>query len=117
MSQLNFHNLILQKSIDAYKIWHIYFQSLPKFSRYSLGNHVDIAFLEFIESIYAGIYSAKINQQSAIQTISGRLDGIRLLLRIAWEVRALDNKKYSALSIPLAEIGKIIGGWQKQSQK
>ena len=117
MSQLNFHNLILQKAIDAYKIWHIYFQSLPKFSRYSLGNRIDLAFLEFIESIYAGIYASKADQPSAVRTMSGRLDGVKLLLRIAWEVRALDNKKYSALSIPLVEIGKIIGGWQRQSPK
>lgn len=35
-------------------------------------------------------------------------------MQIAWEVKILDNKKYTALSIPLAEIGKIIGGWKKQ---
>lgn len=33
---------------------------------------------------------------------------------IIWEIKALDNKKYTALSIPLDEIGKMLNGWNGQ---
>lgn len=46
--------------------------------------------------------------------MSNKLDLLKLFLQIGWEVKLLDNKKYSAVSIPLTEIGKIIGEWKKQ---
>src|SRR3989344_1405903 len=104
---------ILEKIISAYKLWHGYFDHLPKLSRYAIGNRIDSRFLEFIESVYFGLYSPKENRNLVIEEISRKLDALKLLLRISWEIRILDTKKYSTLSIPLAEIGKIIGGWKK----
>jgi len=34
-----------------------------------------------------------------------------------WETKSLDNKKYIALSLPLDEIGKMLGGWNGQLTK
>ena len=42
-----------------------------------------------------------------------KLDGLKFLLRIAWEIKVLDSVKYAALSEPLFEIGKMLGGWKK----
>lgn len=39
------------------------------------------------------------------------MDSLKFFLKLLWEIKALDNKKYTTLSIPLAEIGKMIGGW------
>ncbi len=33
---------------------------------------------------------------------------------VLWETKSIDNKKYIALSTPLEEIGKMLGGWQGQ---
>ena len=30
---------------------------------------------------------------------------------ILWETKSLDNKKYIAVSGPLDEIGRMLGGW------
>jgi hypothetical protein len=99
-------------------LWHFYFQHFAKISRYSLGIKIDNAFLELIELAYFAVYSPKTNELLIIvEQLSKKLDSLKLFLRIAWEIKLLDNKKYSALSIPLAEIGKIIGGWKKQIVK
>jgi len=45
---------------------------------------------------------------------SAKLDSLKFFLQIAWEIKALDNKKYIALSENLSEIGRMLGGWQKQ---
>lgn len=42
------------------------------------------------------------------------MDLLKFFLQIAWELKALDNKKYLALSAPLIEVGKMLGGWRKQ---
>jgi len=49
-----------------------------------------------------------------VQRASIKLDGVKFFLQIAWELKAIDNKKFSAISVPLAEVGKMLGGWQKQ---
>lgn len=43
-----------------------------------------------------------------------KLDTLKILLMVLWETKALDNKKYSALSLPIDEIGKMLGGWNGQ---
>ena len=35
-----------------------------------------------------------------------KLDTLKIFLQIAWEIDALDKKKYIAISLPLSEIGK-----------
>lgn len=36
---------------------------------------------------------------------------------MTWEIKALDEKKYIAISLPLFEAGKQLGGWNGQLQK
>lgn len=45
---------------------------------------------------------------------STKLDVLKFFLQLSWEIKALDNKKYSVLSQKLNEIGKMLGGWQRQ---
>jgi hypothetical protein len=43
-----------------------------------------------------------------------KLDTLRILLMIAWESRALDTKKYGAISKVVEEVGRQLGGWYGQ---
>jgi len=38
---------------------------------------------------------------------------MKFLIKLLWEIKSLDNKKYIHLSAPLMEIGKMIGAWLK----
>ena len=49
-----------------------------------------------------------------VQKAGAKLDLLKLFLQISWEIKALDNKRYIALSEKLDEIGRMLGGWQKQ---
>lgn len=41
------------------------------------------------------------------------LDTLRFLFQLGYESRLIPEKKYIALSTPLIEIGKMLGGWKK----
>lgn len=41
------------------------------------------------------------------------LDLLKILIRLAKDVHALDNKKYLRLEQALQEIGRMLGGWKK----
>lgn len=53
----------------------------------------------------------------ALQKSSGKLDLLKFFLQLSWELKVLDNKKYEALSEPLNEIGKMLGGWIRNVDK
>jgi len=48
-----------------------------------------------------------------LKNATKNLDLLKFLLQIAYQTKALDNKKYITLSEVLYEIGKMIGGWER----
>ena len=43
-----------------------------------------------------------------------RIDLLKLLLALAWDIKAMDSRKYGHLSEHIAEIGRMLGGWRRQ---
>ncbi len=41
------------------------------------------------------------------------VDLLKILIRLAKDIQALDNKKYLQLESSLQEIGRMLGGWRK----
>jgi len=124
---LDFHNSspklsaeetpIIIKLNESYKLWHSFLIHIPRLTRYTLGAKIDNIFTECLElSLLAG-YSAKETKFPIVQKLSVKFDALKFFLKLLWEIKALDNKKYAALSQPLAEIGKMIGGWLNSLKK
>lgn len=124
MSQFNSHNKlfnapgsnlpIIQKLIVIYKLWHDFLPNFPKTSRYTLGSKIDSLFIEITEAIVIASYLPKKEKLSFILKASTKLDLLKFFLQVAWEIKAIDNKKYIIISERLDEIGKMLGGWNKQ---
>lgn len=75
---------------------------------------IDGLFLETVELILLAGYSPKVQKLAVVAKAGTKLDALKFFLQIAWELKALDNKKYIRLSGPLDEIGRMLGGWRKQ---
>ncbi|MCC6934111.1 MAG: four helix bundle protein [Candidatus Yanofskybacteria bacterium] len=106
---------IIQKLIDAYKIWHIYRLQFSKELRHSLGIKIDSLFIVIIENIFTATYRQPGQKDGYLKRASTALDALKFFLRICWEFQALNDKKYIALSLKLNEIGRMLGGWQKKT--
>ena len=104
---------MLQKTIEAYKIWHGYQVHIPKLSKYTLGIKIDNLFTDLIECLLLAGYAGKDQKAAFITRAATKLDSLQLFIQIAWEIKSLDAKKYGAISVPLHEVGKMIGGWKK----
>lgn len=122
MSQLNFHSHnappsgvlpVLQKFVAAYKLWQAYLPHFPKTSRYTLGEKTDSLFVEIIKSIVTASYLSKQEKLPYLKEGLVKLDVLKFFLQVAWEIKALDNKKYITFSEQLNEIGRMLGGWRK----
>jgi hypothetical protein len=108
---------LLQKTKAAYLIWYEYYQVLPKLHRHTLGQRVDTLFIEAIEFTSIAGFLPREEKTPYVRLAIRKLDTLRILLLVLWETKSLDNKKYIALSIPLDEIGRMLGGWNGQLQK
>ena len=102
---------------SAYISWQSYLNIAPKTSRYTLAETIDKYFVQTIESILVASFLEKQEKQPFIRKAIISLDTLKFLLYILWEIKALDTKKYTALSEKLAEAGKQLGGWHGQIVK
>ena len=98
--------------VESYKAWHGFLPHFPRLSRYTLGAKIDTIFSEILELLLMAKYSDKNGKALLINKAIAKLDVLKFFLQIAWEIKALDNKKYTNLSQPLVEIGRMMGGWR-----
>ena len=105
---------VLQQITNVYNLWYDFLPNIPRLTKYSLGEKINILFIELIETILLATYASKERKLEIIERASTKLDTLKYFLRIAWELNVLDNKKYAAMNVPIAEAGKMLGGWRKQ---
>ena len=108
---------VLEIMKRAYILWQGYIPTIPKTSRYTIAETIDKYFIQTIESILVASFLEKQEKQPYIRKAIISLDTLKFLLYILWEIKALDTKKYTALSEPLATAGKQLGGWHWQILK
>ncbi|MFH1611028.1 MAG: four helix bundle protein [Patescibacteria group bacterium] len=124
MTQLNFHignsnsnkqdNIpIISKLNEAYKLWHTFLIHLPRIARYTLGEKIDNLFTDCLELALLASYRPKDNKLETIEQLNAKFDTLKFFIKLLWEIKEIDTNKLTALSIPLSEIGKMIGGWMK----
>ena len=103
---------MLQKTVEAYKLWHTHHKTFPRLSKFSLGEKIDTLFSDLIEFLLLAGYASADQKYSFIVRAATKLDLLKFFMQVAWEIKCLDHKQYAALTVPLNEIGKMIGGWR-----
>lgn len=104
---------ILQYLSQAYKLWQDSLQHFPQKSRFTLGAKIDSCFIETLEYIFLASLTPREKKLPYLERGVAKFDLLKFFLQLAWETKALDNKKYALLMEPLNSIGKMLGGWQK----
>lgn len=90
---------------------------MPKLDRFTLGQKIDGLFTDVIEYILIAGFTTRVNKSAFVQKASVKLDTLKFFLQLAWSLKAIDDRKLAAISNPLFEIGKMLGGWQRQLTK
>ena len=101
----------------VYILWIDYYQKLPKIHKYSLGQKIDTLFIESIESISIASFLSKEEKLPYVRIGIRKIDTIKILFMILWEIKCIDNKKYIMISEKMNTVGKMLGGWSGQIVK
>jgi hypothetical protein len=102
---------LVHKIFEFYKLFHEFIKLFPKTEKYSLGQKIENLILEILELTLKTIYSTKQEKSLSLKKIDVKLNLLKMLIRLANEIRILDNKKYLFLQEKLQEIGRMVGGW------
>ncbi len=94
---------------------HTALEQMPKRERYSLGQRCDTYSLELLELFYIANSKKSTYRIATLKQADLKLRILRVLLRLAYDLQALDQKKYLGLQERLQELGKMLGGWIKST--
>jgi hypothetical protein len=90
---------------------------MARLTRYSLGEKIDLIFIELSELLLIAGYAGRSQKAPIVQKASIKLDVLKFFLQIAWELKSIENKTFANINAKLEEVGKMLGGWQKQLAK
>jgi hypothetical protein len=105
---------VLEKLKSGYMVWIQLYQILPKYHRYTLGQKIDQLLIEAIEAVAQASFLSKDEKSPYVRIAIRKMDTVKVLLLILWESKSIDDKKYIEISLPLDEVGRMLGGWHGQ---
>jgi hypothetical protein len=108
---------IFKKTYDLYRTFYNFRLSVPKQDRYTLWQKSDDLLLEVLEGIMIAGQTDKVTKLPILETTSTKLNMLRVFIRLASDVKAIDNKRYVALESEIDEIGRMLGGWIKSTRE
>ena len=104
---------IIIKMRELYKIYYNIALLFPKKDRYLLGSKCEMYILDTLELLLAAGSAPKTEKMVIIRKANVKFDALKVFLRIAKDLKILDNKKYIILQKQIQEIGRMLGGWQR----
>ncbi|MBU6321304.1 MAG: four helix bundle protein [Patescibacteria group bacterium] len=107
---------IFKKSYDLYRAFYGYRLDVPRQDRYALWQQCENGLLAVIEDILYASQSGPREKLPMLEKASARLNILRVFVRLAKDVKAIDGKKYVAIEQDLDEIGRMLGGWIRSTK-
>ena len=98
---------------DLYKLLHSYNGQIPKMQRYTLWQRCGDISLSMLEQLIRTGFLQGVERVRMLHEISHNGDLLKVLIRLAKEIRAITPQQYLVIQTHLQEIGKMVGGWIK----
>lgn len=105
---------LFQKIYDFYKLYYQLIDHFPQKSRGVLGKKIEDLILELLRLISRARFAQGQEKLRLLKKTSGNLDFLKTLFRLAFEIKAIDQKKYFLFEEKLQEMGRMLGSWIKE---
>ena len=83
----------------------------PRSQKFALGDRIQSTALDVLEGLIEASYRRD-RQQLLVQVNRG-VEKLRILIRLASDLRCMDVRRYEFAARALDEIGRMVGGWIK----
>ena len=88
----------------------------PRQRRFTLGDKIEQRLLDVLELLIEATYMHR-GKARLLEQVNTQLTVLRHLWRLTFELKIIAQKKYIYGGQLLVELGKQIGGWQKQASQ
>ena len=88
-------------------------EGFPKVYRHTVTQRLINAALDFQEALFDANSQGRTTRQKYLRIADSHLNKLRLYLRLAHHWKWLNDGQYRHVSVMVAEIGKLLGGWMK----
>ena len=89
----------------------------PRVYRYTVTQRLMNAALDCQEAVFTAQSARAGRRNAALQDADAALNRLRLYLRLAYQWHWFNDGQYAHVSAQVTEIGKLLGGWIKQSKR
>ena len=97
-------------------VFYKYSQKFPKKDRYTIAQKAESNILETLELLFLANSKTTKSRLLILNKVDVKLKILKVLIRLAYDIKAIDQKTYIRLQAQLQEIGRMLGGWIKQTQ-
>lgn len=107
---------IFKKTYDLYKDFYAYRNDVKKQDRYTLWQKCEGMLLDILENLLWASQLSKSEKLPILEKTSLKLNFLRVFLRLCKETKVIDTKKYIEWQEVIDEIGRMLGGWIKDTK-
>lgn len=91
-------------------------ENFPKAQRFVITKRLQDAALDFQETLFLANAHSGRTRLNHLQTADAHLNKLRLYLRLTHDWGWLNSGQYAHVSTMVAEIGRLLGGWLRQTR-
>ena len=89
-------------------------KAFPRSQKFMLGDRIQSIALAVLEALIEATYSRSRERQLSEANLG--LEKLRVLFRLAKDLRHLDARRYEHAARSLDEVGRMVGGWIKTNR-
>ncbi|MBX9629523.1 MAG: diversity-generating retroelement protein Avd [Burkholderiales bacterium] len=86
-------------------------EKFPRTQKFLLGDRLQTTALDMLEALIEATYSREV--VPILRRVNLMLERLRVLFRLAKDLRYIDFPKYEFTARAVDEIGRMVGGWMK----
>jgi len=104
---------LLHKVCQFYKKIYLFSPKIPKKDRFGIYLKIENLCLEIIDSTITAALEIRNNKLPILNAARIKIEILKRLIRVTFELKIIENKKYLDLESDLQEISKMTNGWRK----
>jgi four helix bundle protein len=108
--------VIFTRTFDLLKWLVPHCAAFPKHQRFGVTQRLQGAAMDFAEALHEANAHKGQPRLAQLQRADAHLNKLRLYLRLAHDCAWLSPGQYTHVSAMVAEVGRLLGGWLKQTR-
>lgn len=107
---------IVSHAFDLLKVAIPLLNTFPRTYKFTLGDRLQNHLTDLLETLIEAVYLPAAEKKPLLQKLNIRLEKIRYLFRLGYELGLYTSLKYNEFARRVDEIGRMLGGWIKSLQ-